>query len=113
MGGPFNQKKVGMPFQLPPHLSTDSAKERLFSAYNSCSIDSMASNIGGGALRGNYMIRFFSSAVGSGTCVRTVNASGIGWASTISAVVWLIGLSAMVMLIMHGEQLRSMNSKGP
>ncbi|CEP62624.1 uncharacterized protein LALA0_S05e09780g [Lachancea lanzarotensis] len=78
----------------------------VFPTINSYCIDSMAVEIGGGAVGGNYMIRFFASAVGSATCLQAINNVGIGWTSTISAAVLVVGAIATVVLVLYGERMR-------
>lgn len=62
-----------------------------FPTINSYCVDSMSSKIGGAAVGGNYFVRFLASALASGTCLISIQNIGIGWTSTISAFVLLLG----------------------
>lgn len=77
-----------------------------FPTINSYCVDSMNSKVGGSAVGSNYFVRFLASALASGTCLTSIRNIGIGWTSTISAIVLIIGSSCIICLIIFGQKLR-------
>ncbi|SCV01548.1 LANO_0F12332g1_1 [Lachancea nothofagi CBS 11611] len=105
-GWSIQSRKGGYALPIISMFINGLSQTSIFPTINSYCIDSMASEIGGGAVGGNYMIRFFASAVGSATCLKAITSIGIGWTSTISAGVLVIGSISMLLLVLYGEQLR-------
>ncbi|SCW03427.1 LAFE_0G10176g1_1 [Lachancea fermentati] len=99
-------KKGGYPLPIICMFINGFCQTSAFPSINSYCIDSMASKIGGGAVGGNYMIRFFASAVASATCLIAIEDIGIGWTSTISGLVLIVGFICMLVLVFHGEKMR-------
>lgn len=87
------------------------AQTTLFPSLNTYTVDSMASRIGGAAVGGNYFIRFLASALSSGICLELIDGIGIGWTSTISALVLWCGFALVIVLIRYGERLRTWQDK--
>ncbi|SCU82115.1 LAMI_0B08988g1_1 [Lachancea mirantina] len=105
-GWSIEKRKGGIALPVISMFINGLSQTNIFPTINSYCIDSKTDEIGGGAVGGNYMVRFFASAIGSATCLRAINDIGIGWTSTISAAVLLVGFAAMVVLIIYGERLR-------
>ncbi|OWB72698.1 hypothetical protein B5S31_g2417 [[Candida] boidinii] len=58
-------------------------------------------------LASNYFARFMGGAVASATCKLEIDAIGIGYASTISALLLVSGSLVLLFLFYFGERLRS------
>jgi len=56
---------------------------------------------------GNYVIRYVFSAIASAVCLPAVEAIGIGWFSTISAVFLVMSAVAVMLTTLRGESWRN------
>ena len=55
---------------------------------------------------GNYMIRYVFGAAGSAVCLPAIEAIGVGWFSTISAVFLIVAAAGTWVTAEHGWKWR-------
>ncbi|GME75160.1 unnamed protein product [Ambrosiozyma monospora] len=87
------------------------AQTIVFPSLNAYCIDCLP-ELKGDAIASNYFARFIiGSAVASGTCLVQINSIGVGWYSTISALVLWFGFACYLLLVIFGAKLREQASK--
>lgn len=77
----------------------------IFPAVNTYCLDSMP-ELHGDGIASSYFSRFLAAAVGSATCLRSINHIGVGWSCTISALILWVCLGLNFVLIFWGEDMR-------
>lgn len=76
-----------------------------YPSINTYCVDSMP-QLRGDAIAGNYCVRFIAAAVSSASCLPELNALGVGWMCTISALFLFAGFGSSLTLIRFGERMR-------
>lgn len=100
------QKEVGgMAVPIIFMFFSGLAQTVIFPASNTYCVDSMP-EIGGDGIGSSYFSRYLAAAVASATCLRSIEAIGVGWTCTISAFALWSGFLCGVVLVKWGEQLR-------
>lgn len=77
----------------------------VFPATNTYCLDAVP-ELNGDAIASSYFSRFLAAAIGSATCLRSINTIGVGWTCTISAGVLWVALAMIFVLVFWGENLR-------
>lgn len=95
----------GIPLPIIAMLINGFSQTMSFPSINAYCVDSMP-QLKGIAIANNYCLRFLASAIASGTILPQVNNMGIGWTSTITALVVWMGFACTLILIKYGEKLR-------
>lgn len=77
----------------------------IFPAVNTYCLDSMP-ELHGDGIASSYFSRFMAAAVGSATCLRSIEHIGVGWSCTISALILWLCAGLNFVLIFWGEGIR-------
>lgn len=99
-------KKGGIPVPSIMMFINGLAQTICFPSLNTYCVDSMPF-LKGDAIASNYMIRFLAGAVGTATVLKQINAIGVGWTCTISAIVLFGGFLLSLALVVSGEKMRA------
>lgn len=77
----------------------------IFPAVNTYCLDSMP-ELHGDGIASSYFSRFMAAAIGSATCLRSIEHIGVGWSCTISALILWLCLGLNFVSIYWGENIR-------
>jgi MFS family permease len=76
-----------------------------FPSLNTYCLDVMQSR-SGEVVAGNYMVRYLFGAVGTAVCLPAIEKIGVGWFSTISALLLVVATLATCVEIRYGKSWR-------
>lgn len=102
------EKRVGgVPLPVAAMFIQGVAQLFCFPSLNTYCVDVMQSKGQGGVvIAGNYMIRYMFAALGSAICLPAVEAIGVGWFSTISALFLVVSAVMVWTVTVWGEKWR-------
>lgn len=102
------EKRVGgVPLPVAAMFIQGVAQLFCFPSLNTYCVDVMQSKGQGGVvIAGNYMIRYMFAAAGSAVCLPAIQAIGVGWFSTISAVFLMVCTVLVWAVTEWGEKWR-------
>lgn len=104
-GWSIDQEVGGMAVPIIFMFTGGVSQTIIFPATNTYSVESVP-ELGGDGIGSSYFTRYFAAAIASGTCLKSIKTIGVGWTSTISAVVLWVGLTGTLVLIYWGEGMR-------
>lgn len=102
----LEKDKGGIPVPVLMMFIGGFAQTICFPSLNTYCVDSMP-QLKGDALASNYTIRFVAGAVATATVLQQINLIGVGWTSTIAALILFGGFASSFALVLYGEQMRT------